>query len=88
MSTELPETNVVTGAFGFTGKYIAAKLLSRGVKVGTLTNHPQTNEPLAEQISVAPLDFENPGQLIESLRGATTLYNTYWIRFRHKDVTF
>ena len=54
---ELPELNVVTGAFGYTGKYIAAKLLSRGIRVRTLTNHPQTNGPMAERISVAPLDF-------------------------------
>ena len=85
---ELPELNVVTGAFGYTGKYIAAKLLSRGIRVRTLTNHPQTHGPMAERISVAPLDFANPRQLTESLRGTKTLYNTYWVRFNHGDVTF
>ena len=80
--------NVVTGAFGFTGKYIAAKLLSRGFRVLTLTNHPETQGALAEKISVAPFDFENPVQLTKSLQGATTLYNTYWVRFKHRDVTF
>lgn len=88
MSTGTPELNVVTGAFGYTGKYIAAQLLSRGIKVRTLTNHPQGNTPFAEQITLAPLDFENPRQLTESLRGATILYNTYWVRFDHGDVTF
>ena len=80
--------NVVTGAFGYTGKYIAAKLLSKGIRVLTITNHPETQGSLAEQISVAPFDFENPGQLTKSLQGATTLYNTYWVRFHHGDVTF
>ena len=80
--------NVVTGAFGYTGKYIAAKLLSKGIRVLTITNHPETQGSLAEQISVAPFDFENPGQLTRSLQGATTLYNTYWVRFHHGDVTF
>ena len=88
MSIKTPELNVVTGAFGYTGKYIAAKLLAKGVNVRTLTNHPQTHITLAEQISVAPFDFENPGQLTESLKGATTLYNTYWVRFSHGDMTF
>ena len=88
MGVEKPERNVVTGAFGYTGKYIAAKLLSKGIEIRTLTNHPQTQEPLAEQISVVPLDFENPGRLTEALRGTTTLYNTYWVRFNHRDVTF
>ena len=88
MSIKTPELNVVTGAFGYTGKYIAAKLLAKGVNVRTLTKHPQTHITLAEQISVAPFDFENPGQLTESLKGATTLYNTYWVRFSHGDMTF
>jgi len=79
---------VVTGAFGYTGKYIAAKLLSRGIRVLTLTDHPETQGYLVEQISVAPFDFENPGQLTKSLQGATTLYNTYWVRFHHRNVTF
>ena len=88
MTTGTPELNVVTGAFGYTGKYITAKLLSQGIRVRTLTNHPKAHGQLAAQINVAPLDFENPGQLTESLQGTTTLYNTYWIRFHHRDVTF
>ena len=34
-----------------------------------------------------PLDFGDAGQLAESLRGADTLYNTYWIRFARGDMT-
>ena len=33
-----------------------------------------------------PLDFDNHAQLTETLRGAGTLYNTYWIRFAHGPV--
>ncbi|MEE3141611.1 MAG: hypothetical protein VX307_03370 [Chloroflexota bacterium] len=32
--------NVVTGAFGYTGKYITHLLLASGVQVKTLTGHP------------------------------------------------
>ena len=34
-------THVVTGAFGYTGKYIARRLLEAGSKVTTLTGHPE-----------------------------------------------
>jgi len=37
---------------------------------------------------VAPFNFEHPGALIESLRGATTLFNTYWVRFPRGAVTY
>ena len=35
-----PPLHVVTGAFGYSGKYIARRLLDRGVRVATLTNSP------------------------------------------------
>ena len=34
------EINVVTGALGYTGKYITRLLLASGVQVKTLTGHP------------------------------------------------
>ena len=33
-----------------------------------------------------PLDFDDFGQLVRSLEGADTLYNTFWIRFAHGAV--
>ena len=35
-----------------------------------------------------PLDFNDPEALGQNLTGATTLYNTYWIRFPRGTVTF
>jgi uncharacterized protein YbjT (DUF2867 family) len=78
-------TSVVTGAFGFSGQQIAKKLLLRGERVRTLTNHPQPGSPLFGRVEVAPLDFGNRAALIESMRGASVLYNTYWVRFSHGD---
>ena len=83
-----PELNVVTGAFGYTGKYITSRLLSLGEKVTTLTGHPNRPNPFGDRVSVAPFNFDNQSELIKSLRGATTLYNTYWIRFPHGQSTF
>ena len=75
--------SVVTGAFGFSGQQIAKRLLLRGEKVRTLTNHPQPESPLFGRVQVFPLDFADTKQLTESMRGASVLYNTYWIRFSH-----
>ena len=85
---EIPELNVVTGAFGYTGKYITSRLLSMGKRVRTLTGHPNNQNPFDNQVSVAPFNFDNKSELIKSLQGATTLYNTYWVRFSYGQVTF
>ena len=80
--------NVVTGAFGYTGKYITRRLLALGQTVKTLTGHPRRDSPFGDRVSVAPFDFEQPDRLVASLRGAQTLFNTYWVRFCYKSVTF
>jgi NADH dehydrogenase len=35
---------------------------------------------------VRPLDFDDPLGLVDSLRGATTLFNTYWVRFPRRQI--
>jgi uncharacterized protein YbjT (DUF2867 family) len=82
------EVNVITGAFSYTGKYITRRLLAMGKQVRTLTGHPNHPNPFGDQVQVYPFNFEQPAALVESLRGATTLYNTYWIRFAHGTTTF
>ncbi|OLB88817.1 MAG: hypothetical protein AUI15_27220 [Actinobacteria bacterium 13_2_20CM_2_66_6] len=80
--------DIVTGAFSFTGRYIARHLLAQERRVKTLTNHP--NRAGVEDITaeVAPLQFTDRAALVESMRGADVLYNTYWVRFRHGRVRF
>jgi uncharacterized protein YbjT (DUF2867 family) len=82
------EVNVITGAFSYTGKYLTRRLLTMGKEIRTLTGHTNRPNLFGEQIQVFPFDFENPGALVKSLQGATTLYNTYWIRFSHGTLTF
>ena len=77
----MPDRHVVTGAFGYSGKYITTRLLAAGRQVRTITNSPHRANPFGAQVEVYPYHFDNPAALIESLRGATVLYNTYWIRF-------
>ncbi len=80
--------DVVTGAFSFTGRFIARRLLSQERRIRTLTNHPQRATDEDSTIDVAPLQFTDRAALVESLRGADVLYNTYWVRFRHGRVGF
>ena len=80
--------DVVTGAFGFTGQHIAAWLLGEGRKVRTLTRRPDRPHPLADRLEARAYRFDNPVELARSLEGATTLYNTYWVRFARDGTTF
>jgi len=80
--------DVVTGAFSFTGRFIARRLLAEEQRVKTLTNHPQRAGAEDITAEVAPLQFADRAALVESLRGADVLYNTYWVRFRHGRVRF
>ena len=75
--------DVVTGAFGYSGSCIAELLLARGRRVRTLTNTSGQGHRLADRVEARPLCFDDPAALEASLRGADTLYNTYWVRFNH-----
>lgn len=77
--------DVVTGAFGYSGRAIAKALLASGRSVRTVTGHPDRGARQPE-IEVRPLNFDDPLGLVESLQGANTLYNTYWVRFAHQQV--
>jgi len=85
---ETARLNVVTGAFSYTGKYITRQLLAVGEEVITLTGHPNYEDLFDYRVKAFPFDFDNPGQLTKSLKGARTLYNTYWIRFPRARLTF
>lgn len=77
--------HVVTGAFGFTGKYIAARLLAAGQRVRTLTGSPGRAHPFGSEIDAVPFQFEHKAHLIQALQGASVFYNTYWVRFSEGD---
>ena len=79
--------HAVTGAFGYSGKYIAQRLLAEGNDVITLTNSLHRKNPFGDRVRVFPFHFDAPEKLTESLRGVSVLYNTYWVRFNHGDFT-
>ncbi|MBW7865595.1 MAG: NAD(P)H-binding protein [Candidatus Hydrogenedens sp.] len=80
-------TQVVTGAFGYTGKHITERLLAAGVTVRTLTNSPNRANPFGGGVAAHPFNFDQPDRLAASLEGAEVLYNTYWVRFNHRLFT-
>ena len=80
--------HAVTGAFGFSGKYIAQRLLDAGRQVITLTNSPERANPFGGRVPAYRFNFQHPGKLAASLEGVDVLYNTYWVRFNHRRFTF
>ncbi|MBC8504585.1 MAG: NAD(P)H-binding protein [Anaerolineales bacterium] len=78
----------ITGAFGYSGKYITERLLAKGNQVITLTGHPNRKNPFNKEVQAYPFNFNNLDALAESLQGVDTLFNTYWVRFSHGDITF
>ena len=81
------QIHAVTGVFGYSGKYIAGKLLNQNHKVITLTNSVHRANPFGERVQAHAFNFDKPQKLIESLTGVSVLYNTYWVRFNHRMFT-
>lgn len=77
------ENHAVTGAYGYSGKYIANRLLEEGRAVITLTNSPSRANPFGDRVRAFPFHFHEPDLLAEQLKGVSVLYNTYWVRFNH-----
>ena len=84
----MPELNIVTGGLSYIGKYITRRLVAERKKVLILTGHPNRSNPFGKQITIAPWNFENEKALVTCLQGATTLFNTYWVRFDYGPVSF
>src|SRR5918996_5430801 len=53
----MPDVDVVTGAFGYTGRYITGRLLESGRSVKTVTGHPNRPHPFGDRIDVAPFEY-------------------------------
>jgi len=76
--------HAVTGAYGYSGKHIARRLLEEDRTVITLTNSFSRANPFGDRIKAYPFDFDQPELLAERLQGVAVLYNTYWVRFNHR----
>jgi len=65
--------HAVTGAFGYSGRYIAARLLDEGCQVITLTNSLTRANPFAGRLKAFPLSFDEPEELARSLAARISL---------------
>jgi NADH dehydrogenase len=73
----------ITGAFGYSGRYITERLLASGHDVITLTNSLRRENPFGDRVPAFPFQFDEPELLQASLQGVDALINTYWVRFDH-----
>jgi NADH dehydrogenase len=71
----------VTGAYGYSGQYIARRLLAQGHSVVTLTNSIHRSNPFGGKVKAHLFNFTNPGLLEATLRDVDVLINNYWVRF-------
>ncbi len=77
-------TDLVTGAAGYSGAYVARRLLDSGRGVSTLT---RDIAEVPAPISAFPYRFDAPDDMVEAFRGVDTFYNTYWVRFGRGSFT-
>ena len=75
--------HTVTGATGYTGRYITRRLLELGHQVQSITGHPGRENSFGDRVKLNPFNFDRPDRLRETPGGADTLFNTYWIRVNH-----
>ena len=73
--------HAVTGAFGYSGKYIAHRLVEQGQNVITLTNSLSRADPFGGRVRAFPFHFQRPDLLVQHFKDVSVLYNTYWVRF-------
>jgi NADH dehydrogenase len=83
-----PKRFAVTGAFGYSGKYITRGLLEAGHEVITLTGNPNRPSPFCAEVKAYPFNFEAPEKLVQTLQGVDVLINTYWVRFDYGGTTY
>lgn len=88
VKTETESMNAVTGAFGYTGKYIACQLLMPANRSLRLSGHPGRSNEFGVSVEAFRFQFDDPDAMAESLSGVRVLYNTYWIRFDHGKTTY
>jgi uncharacterized protein YbjT (DUF2867 family) len=88
MNMPVSEFDIVTGAFGYSGKYITQRLLAMGRTVRTLTNSTHRPNSFGGRVQALPFYFDHPEHLDDALRGARVLYNTYWVRFDYADFSY
>ena len=79
--------DAVTGAFSFTGRAIAGRLLNEGREVVALVRRPAPH-PVDSRVQTSLVSLDDPEELESALVGVDTVYNTHWVRFERGGVTY
>ena len=79
--------DAVTGAFSFTGRAIAGRLLNEGREVVALVRRTAP-VPVGPGIQTKLVSLDDPAELANALNGVDTVYNTHWIRFERGGATY
>ncbi len=77
-------TDLVTGANGYSGAYVARRLVDSGRHVRTLTRDPAS---AVGPVEALPYRFDDLDRLTAAFDGVDTFYNTYWVRFGRGGAT-
>jgi hypothetical protein len=62
-------TDLVTGAFSYSGAEISKRLLEAGRDVRTFTYHPDRPHPLQGSVDTRAYRFDDPARSLIALRG-------------------
>jgi uncharacterized protein YbjT (DUF2867 family) len=85
--TTPPRLHAVTGAFGYSGRAIARRLLAENLPLRNLTGTPGRADPFDGRVETVRLDLDDPRALRAALAGVDVLFNTYWVRFPRGRLT-
>lgn len=77
---------LITGASGFIGGAIAARLVTRA-EVRGLTSHPAKSR-FGSQVRTFAYDFDRPESMADAFHGVDVFVNSYFVRFNYGGVTF
>jgi uncharacterized protein YbjT (DUF2867 family) len=77
---------LITGASGFIGGAIAARLIDRA-EIRGLTSHPNKRR-FGDRAKSFAYDFDDPARMADAFRGVDVFVNSYYIRFNYGGLTF
>jgi uncharacterized protein YbjT (DUF2867 family) len=77
---------LITGASGFIGGAIAARLVGRAT-VRSLTSHPRKNR-FPDTVKSFAYAFDRDDRMADAFRGVDVFVNSYYVRFNYGGLTF
>jgi uncharacterized protein YbjT (DUF2867 family) len=82
----LRPTVLITGAYGFIGGAVTARIVDRA-EVRSLTGQTPT-AGFADRVRSFAYDFETPERMADAFQGADVLVNSYYVRFNYGATGF